>query len=84
MRDLRPKKKKKKKKACSFFFSSWNREGAGFTAVGGRKETVLEGVSFVQKQRGRREICDFSHSHFHQRLESHLWSDLDEISVCCS
>jgi hypothetical protein len=58
---------------------------AGFTAMcEGEKETVLEGESFVQKQRGRREKWDFSHSYFRQRLEGHLWSDLDEILVCCS
>jgi len=50
------KKKNEKRKEGWLVFYSRVRE---------KKSEFLEGVSFVQKQRGRREKCDFSHSHFH-------------------
>jgi hypothetical protein len=38
-----------------------------------------------KQRRGREERkIVFSHSHFHPRLGVRLWSDLDEILVCCS
>jgi hypothetical protein len=76
--DLRPAKKKEKKNRKK------RKAGWFYSRVREKKRQSFGGRKLRPKtERGERKM-GFSHSHFRQRLEDRLWSDLDEISVCCS
>jgi hypothetical protein len=75
MRVLHPRKKKNnnKERKCKLIFQLETPRG---------KELVLKKAR-ANNEGGEKDSI-FSHSHFRQILEGHLWSNLDEISVYCS
>jgi ABC-type Zn2+ transport system substrate-binding protein/surface adhesin len=68
--------------------------GLQATTVGEEKQEKKKKKKKEEKEEGgrecsaiggeKREKLSFSHSHFHQRLEVHLWSNPNEMLVCCS